>query len=329
MKRNMMIICIVLTSICLPSCNKKEIYTFQGGNVTLSDIDNKISAQLKDLEQKEYQIQQKAGYDLAMERIIELEAIEQKSSKDQLLQNYWNKHLKIPDNKTLKDFYKSYKLKQPFIEMRQRIYDHIVQQDQSKLQKQYFSQLSKKYQLKLQIERPALPSLNIDIKDEPFWGKENAKVIVVEFSDYQCPYCKQVQPIIQQIKTEYQDKIKWIFKDYPLGFHKQAKAMHIAANCAGEQNQYFHFQQQLFGLATEDIDKQLLELAHSVKLDINSYQKCVQDVNKKQQQEIQGDISEGNRIGVKGTPSFFVNGEQQNSFRTYEAIKAVLDTYLR
>ena len=167
--------------------------------------------------------------------------------------------------------------------------------------------------------------------DDPFMGSEEAPVVIIEFSDYECPFCVRFyQQTLPQIKSQYIDtgKVKFIYRDFPLGFHSQAEPAAIAANCAGEQGKYFEFHDKIFnnngagGKSNADYKKWAQEL----KLDITKWEPCLSDPA--QRQEIQKDIRDGSAAGISGTPGFIINGKLISGAQPFSVFQQVIDAEL-
>jgi len=147
--------------------------------------------------------------------------------------------------------------------------------------------------------------LNID--NAPFKGDKNAKLTLIEFSDYQCPFCsRHVQQTLPQLDKDYikTGKVKYVFFDFPLDFHKNAFKAAEAADCAGEQGKFWQMHDLLFAnqKALEPTD--LTNYAKELKLDTSKFQKCLD--SGKYANEVKKDIEIGQKAGVTGTPSFFL-----------------------
>jgi protein-disulfide isomerase len=170
-------------------------------------------------------------------------------------------------------------------------------------------------------------------------GNPEAKVTIVEYSDYQCPFCrKYYEEAYQSIKTEYVDtgKVKIIFKDYPLNFHEDAMFAANAAECVREQTSdkdYFGFHDALFEAQGPSFDgtiaitdDMIQELAKDFDLDKKSFNACLED--KKYYSEVAADFVAGNKEGVTGTPTNIINGEVLVGAQPFAAFKEVIERKL-
>ena len=147
----------------------------------------------------------------------------------------------------------------------------------------------------------------VRIGDAPVLGSRDAKVGIVEFTDYECPFCKRHhEQTFPALKATYIDtgKIKYVVRDFPLGFHPQAKGAAIAAHCAGEQGKYWEMQDRIFlhqsrlGLALYE------EQAKALALKYPEFMTCLKDA--KWDKRVDEDQTEGETLGIRGTPNFFI-----------------------
>ncbi len=179
---------------------------------------------------------------------------------------------------------------------------------------------------------PSQPVGEPDINGEPTLGDANAPVTIVEYSDYECPFCARFySQTLGQLKKEYIDtgKVKLVYKDFPLDFHQNAKPAAIAANCVHKELgnvKYFEYHDMIFenqqSLNTQNLKKWALELGVSE----NAYDTCINDPQ--MAAEVEEDTREGSSFGVSGTPSFLINGELIVGAVPYSQIKATIDSKL-
>ena len=154
---------------------------------------------------------------------------------------------------------------------------------------------------------PFPPVSQVEFDDDPVRGNANAKVAIVEFSDYECPFCGRFHAeTLPSLKKDYIDtgKVQYIFRDFPLDFHRNAISASVAANCAGEQNAYWEMHDSLF-VNQKRLGKALYdELVKTLKLKPVPFDACLKEA--KQAKEVASDFAYGQSVGVEGTPTFFV-----------------------
>jgi len=179
----------------------------------------------------------------------------------------------------------------------------------------------------------------VSIDDDPIKGDKNAPVTIIEFSDYECPFCKRsYDNVITQIDKEYisKGKVRLVFRDYPLPFHKKAIPAAVAANCAGEQGKYWEVHDFLF----ENPDKldtvAVLNSAEEFGLDKTKFEACINDKSK--EKEITKDFEDGQKYGVRGTPSYFIGkttdgneitGTIVRGAQPYSVFKELIEKHLK
>jgi protein-disulfide isomerase len=174
--------------------------------------------------------------------------------------------------------------------------------------------------------------LSISSDDDPVKGSKDAKVVIVEFSDFQCPFCArffdQTLPLIERdyIKT---GKVQLVYRDFPLSFHQYAQKAAEAAQCANEQGKFWEYHDLLFKNQNEWIsagEAKLLDYAKALELDTNKFNSCL--TTGKYESEVKKDFQDGLQYGVQGTPTFFINGIPIVGAQPYEAFKQVIDQQL-
>ena len=158
-------------------------------------------------------------------------------------------------------------------------------------------------------------------------GNPKAAVTIIEWSDFQCPFCSRVGPTLKRIQDEYGDNVRIAFKHNPLPFHSDAPLASKAALAAGEQGKFWEMHDKLFanqqGLKKENI----LGYAREIGIDMGRFEKDLD--NPKYQQMIDADMKEGSANGAGGTPTFFINGRQLVGAQPYEAFKTVIDEEMK
>ena len=157
-------------------------------------------------------------------------------------------------------------------------------------------------------------------------GSDDALVTIVEWSDFQCPYCSRVGPTIAQLEKEYGDKLRVAFKHNPLGFHQRALPAALAAEAAGKQGKFWEMHDKLFANQKELTDENFEAWAKELGLDVAQFKKDMADPKLKE--KVTGDQKTGAPIGVTGTPAFFINGRFLSGAQPVENFKKLVDEEL-
>ena len=333
MKKLLLAILVSGFAILVNCKQKKVIMTYDGGEITEDEVKKVGGRNLYQAEMRIYQMKMQVARQIIQEKVTELEQDATGKSIEILEQEYLANNYQAPSDEALKSYFNqnsdrsAASAPDEFLAFKARA---LQQAPQQALQK-FYSDLLTKYDMKpvaAEPEKPEFARVKVDLDDDPYWGKEDARVVVVEFSDFECPYCRKMQEPIRKIKKEYSDKIKWVFRDYPLPFHKNAKRAHIAANCAGRQNKYFDYSSDLFD--TEDLSEpNLNRIAQKQGLSMGTFKQCLADQNQVESNEIEKDTQYAQKIGVNGTPTLFINGELTSGLMSYEDLKRSIDHELQ
>ena len=171
--------------------------------------------------------------------------------------------------------------------------------------------------------------IDVSVDDDPVKGDKNAPVTIIEFSDFQCPFCgKFFKETFGQIDEKYikTGKVKMVFRDFPLSFHENAQKSAEAAECADEQGKFWEYHDMLFEnqekLSVEDLKRYAVELG----LDKDKFDSCLD--SEKYKDEVKKDFSDGQKYGVSGTPAFFINGKLVSGAQPFSAFEKVIEAEL-
>lgn len=175
---------------------------------------------------------------------------------------------------------------------------------------------------------PQIPTQRVEVSadDDPSKGPADAPVTIIEFSDYQCPFCKKVEATINQIIETYGDKIRFVYRDFPLGFHQYAQKAAEASECADEQGKFWEYHDKLFENQQAINIENMKRWARDLNLDPDKFDDCLD--SGKYASEVQKDLQDGQAAGVSGTPTFFINGKKLSGAQPFSTFKAIIDAEL-
>jgi protein-disulfide isomerase len=176
--------------------------------------------------------------------------------------------------------------------------------------------------------QPTAGPVDVSVDDDPGRGPEDAAVTIVEFSDFQCPYCARFQEeTLPQILSNYGDQVRFVYRDFPLtSLHANALKAAEASECADDQGKYWEYHDLLFQNQTALDDESLKGYAASLELDTTAFDDCL--ASGKYTQEVAKDLQDGTEAGVQGTPSFFINGTPIRGAQPYQAFQAAIEAAL-
>ena len=163
----------------------------------------------------------------------------------------------------------------------------------------------------------------VDLKGAPAMGPEDATVTVVEFSDFQCPFCARVLPTLNQIRSEYGDQVRVVFKHLPLSFHQKAPAAHAASEAAHKQGKFWEMHDKIFKNQRQMSEENYVVWAGEIGLDVEEFKKDMASAAIKAR--VDKDVKEAGRLGVTGTPGFFINGRHMSGAKPFSEFKVVID----
>jgi protein-disulfide isomerase len=193
-----------------------------------------------------------------------------------------------------------------------------------KLYRDALSELRKRYAVETLLTEPRLPALNQTTA--PALGPSDAKVTIVEFADFQCPYCKASQPTLKQVLQTYGTRVRLVFKHLPLDIHADAFVSAQAAFCAGEQDRFWPYHDALFAAAVLSREA-LHKTAADMGLDLLKFKDCLNgDASRA---AVQRDVSEATRLGINSTPTYIVNGRLIRGATDFDEFKDIIEQELQ
>jgi len=212
-----------------------------------------------------------------------------------------------------------------------RPFDQIKPQLIAALQQQQDTQRREQLMAKLKADEPVKillvqPRVKVESAGHPWIGGKDAPVTIVEFSDFQCPFCRAAEASVKTIKEKYGDKIRLVYLDFPLGMHAHAMDAARAGRCAGEQGKFWEFHDAMFANQSKLAPVDLKAQAKQLGLDTKAFDTCF-DANK-YDVPIRKDMSQGTSLGVTATPTFFINGREVLGAQPPERFEEVIDEEL-
>jgi protein-disulfide isomerase len=192
----------------------------------------------------------------------------------------------------------------------------------------HFDDLRNRVNIQIKLKRPAEKEVAVGKGSGPVKGNASAKVTIVEFSDFQCPFCKRGRDRLSEIAAKYGDKVQIYFRHFPLeSIHPNAFKASEASICAREQNKFWEFHDLLFDKQDKLEEKDLIANAETLKLDVKAFTECLK--SGKGAAEIRADMEEATKVGVNSTPTFFVNGFAVRGAQPLEAFSERIDELLK
>tara|TARA_Y100001934_G_C12287833_1_gene743228 strand:- start:426 stop:1463 length:1038 start_codon:yes stop_codon:yes gene_type:complete len=292
------------------------------------DIRGDLNTQENEHEQRRLHLLWLGLEDRFAEQLLYEEAVRRGQTVDELKKDEIEAKIKEPQEAEIKAIYEANKsaIGVPYEQIGAFIKSQMLAERQ-KLQEQAFVEaLKETAQVRYTLPVPDLPRMRIDVGDAPYQGAEEPLVTLVEYSDFQCPYCAQATEVVKQLLDIYPNVLKVVFKDYPLPQHAQAYDASVAAHCANEQDKFWPYHDLLFknpqALAATDLKK----YAKDIGLDEKGFDKCLSSGHTKA--IVDGHRREGELLGVQGTPALFINGMKLIGLLPMPLLRAIIDREL-
>lgn len=294
-----------------------------GQKITLGDLEQKKSQSFFQARNSYYQVERKALDDYIDQLLLEKQAKRENLTVDQLLDKHVKSQLpKDPSEEALQVYYEGLDTKEPFETVKPQIVEHIRQMRMEKAKTAYIQSLRKDANVMISL---GPPRADIQLNDAPVRGPLNASVMVIEYADYECPYCQQVYPTLQKLESEFNGRVAFAYKDTPLPMHSHAEKAAEAAHCAGAQGKYWEYHDVLFASKELEIPA-LKQDAAVLKLDTAAFNKCLD--SGETAGSIKSTLDEAQKLGLQGTPAFFINGRFLSGAVSYDVLHTAIEEEL-
>lgn len=274
-----------------------------------------MSGEQRKLHQRLYDMQMQALGNLVANRLLEAAASKDEQSVDEYVNAKIAHKIGVPTSKDVSTYYDNQKdkINKPLKEVRTQIVELLTREKARAHLAELVATLRLESDLEIHIGPPRIP---IDLEGARSRGPAEAPVTVVEYSDFQCPFCRRVQPVLAELSEKYGDDVRWVFKDLPLQeIHPEAMRAAQAARCAGEQGKFWEYRAKLFEqeLFTDAV---YTDLAKEVRIKADPLMECLD--SGKYEEPVVAEAREAAAFGVDGTPAIFVNGILSSGARPLE-----------
>jgi len=296
-----------------------------GQDITLAQLETEAAAGIVRARQQMYDARKQALDKMIDDQLMEAEARKRGVSKDELVKKEVEDKIEKVDESKAEDFYQENKerMRQPFEQMKERIMRHLERQTRQEREQAFREELRKAAAVEVFI---APPKYDASPDDDERKGPADAPVQIIEFSDYQCPYCSKAEDTVDKVLEKYGDKVSVVYRDFPLPMHKEAHKASQAAECAGEQGKFWDYHKLLFKNQQKLQEPELQNYAQQVGLDSDKFKKCLE--SGQMAAEVDKDIADGKALGMSGTPGFYINGRNLSGARPFEAFVEIIDQEL-
>lgn len=337
----MLIVATVSIFSCTQKGTSKPVYNYKKapkegvaakfGDIEISNAElaQGIENDIYEAENKIFDIKMARLKALVLEKLMKNDPKKKGLTNDQYMDQHIAKNVKI-SKKEVDKFVEEKQIPKERLtpQLQERIQQFLLTDKKRAAVDDWIAKKTKKGGIDVYIDKPRRPSFKIDIGNAPQTNKD-APVTIVEFSDFQCPYCSKAALTVDELKKKYGKKLNVVFKQYPLPFHSQAKIAANAALCAAEQKPelFWKMHDKLFGDQAKLNRNDLDETARKLGVKDGDFKKCMDA--KKYFAQIDKDIDQGKELGVKSTPTFFVNGKLVSGAQPVEVFSEIIDEELK
>jgi protein-disulfide isomerase len=309
----------------------KPLAEVNGEPITVEEIDKAIAAQLNKLQEQIYNLRRQRLDAAIRDRLLAQEAQRRGVSVQKLLDGEVTSKVGLVTEEEIERFYQTNKARVPAgtdeTEAREQIRTRLQSQKLAAQREAFMQSLRKTAKVTVNLEAPPVTRMEVSVDGAPLRGPKSAPITIVEFSDFHCPFCKRVNPTLKEIEEKYGEKVRIAFRDFPLDqLHPAARKAHEAARCAQEQGKFWAYHDALFDKAPRASAQDLKTYAREVGLDTTKFDQCL--TTEKYKEMVQKDIDEGARLGVQGTPMFFINGRPLSGAQPLDRFVQVIDEEL-
>lgn len=290
------------------------------------DLHPVIAAQLLQLKNQEYELKSKALENVVNQRLLENEAKRKGLSVDALWEQTVDRNLAPPSGAEVQAYYLGQKdrLNRPFAEVKPQLEQALIQAKRQQAHQDYLDQLRRQAGVAILLDHPRM---EVAADPQRLRGNAHAPVTIIEFSDFQCPYCRAAEPILKQVMDQYGEKVQLGFRDFPLRqIHQQAQQAAEASRCAADQGKFWEYHDLLYANQSRLDQAGLTDQARASGLDMPQFSTCL--ASGKFKPMIESDLQAGASSGVSGTPAFYINGIFLSGAQPVSEFQKIIDSEL-
>ncbi|MBL7664981.1 MAG: DsbA family protein [Bacteriovoracaceae bacterium] len=294
--------------------------------ITEAELYSGIESDIYEEEKKIFEIKYDKLKTVLIEKIMAKDPKKANMTSDEYMDKYIAGSVKIGD-KEINGFIKEKNIPAEHVneQIKMRVKSLLEAEAKKAALDNWLAKNTKGSTLEAYFKKPSRPVFEVQVGDAPVTGNKDAKVTIVEFSDFQCPFCARGAEIVGELKKKYGSKIKIAFKNFPLPFHNQAKQAAVAGLCAHEQkaDKFWDMHDKMFGDQTKLDAEGLKAAAKAIGLNTDKFAECL--ASNKFEAKVEQDIETGKSLGIRSTPTFFVNGKLVSGAQPIEVFTELIE----
>ena len=301
-----------------------------GEVVTAENLDRALGAKLAQLQEQLYELKRDELEEIITQRLLTQEAAKRGISVSALLDAEITAKVTLVTETEIDAVFHENKASLSGVDeatAREKVRAALQQHKLAAQRKQFVDSLRSQGKVLVRLQPPPVVGVEVSIDGAPFEGLSDAPVTLVEFSDFHCPFCKRVQATLKQLLERYPGKIKHVYRNLPIdGLHPQARPAAEVALCAQDQDKFWDYHDLLFANAPKALANDLKSYATTVGLDSAQFERCLTENTHRDL--VQRDVNEATKLGLTGTPAFFINGRFFNGAQSVEKFVQIIDEEL-
>jgi protein-disulfide isomerase len=315
----------LLALVLAGSAAAEPVATVGSMTITREQLEAHVKPQLIELDSQRFDVLQQGLDELVADDLLAQEAKTRGVTVDALVAQEITAKVAAPPPEEVQKLYDANKDKLGGATLEQtkdRIVEFLTSQAAAQARENYVQSLKAKYKTTVLLRPPVIA---VGDGGRPARGPATARVTIIEFSDYECPYCKRAEEVVNEVVKAYGDKVRFVYRDYPLPFHANARPAAEAAACAEGQGKFWEYHAKLFA-APNLTEATLKQVAGEVGLNQAKFDECL--AKSQFTSVVEKDIADATAVGVRGTPAFFVNGRMLSGAQPFEKFKEIIDQEL-
>jgi protein-disulfide isomerase len=300
-----------------------------GTAILAAEVDAKLGNDLAQLQQQIFSLRQKQLNTMIDQKLMEDEAAKRGVMIAALVQAEVTSRVPSATSQDAEKFFRenSGKLKGDFKSLEEQIKTFLTAQRLQARQQEFLKALRDSAKVEVLLSPPPIYRSAVSVEGAPARGAANAPVTIVEFSDFHCPFCRKAQGVLEELRVKYGAKIRFVYRDFPLdNLHPQAREAAEASHCAMEQGRFWEFHDRMFQSDPASSQAALKRIAKDAGMDVAAFDAC--SGSGKYKAAVQASTQEGIKLGITGTPSFFVNGRMLVGAQSLDAFVTIIDEEL-
>jgi protein-disulfide isomerase len=323
--------CFALADLCSAQANpqagsNEPVAIVAGQSIYERDLMSVAGPGLLDLRKQEYKLKSDALNQCIRKKLIEVEAKKKGLSVEELLKREVDSKIAEPSDDEAKGYYLALRSQTslPFDQIKPQAKQLLKNSEIQQSREAYADSLRDKAEISILLQPP---SVQVGYDPARVKGTADAPVTIVEFADFQCPFCSRVQPALKDVLARYQGKVKLAYRDFPLSqIHQHAEMAAEASHCALTQGKYWEMNDAMFADQSNLEEAALVKTAARLGMDANAFSSCLK--SGKYKAVVQQDFDAGSQAGVNATPTFFINGEFLSGAQSDADFTRIIDRQL-